>query len=427
MSGSLSTNELKALLDRPDVTLIDLRPVEAYNGWRQRGEPRGGHIQGARSLPAKWTNYLEWLEIVQRKEIDPGNTLVIYGYNDIETDRTADRFSKAGFENVVSYDGFVTEWSPDPYLPMEHLAGYRHLVSAEWLNTLISSGGAPEYESRQPPVICHVYYRDRSVYDAGHVPSAIPLDTNLLESTDSWNRREPGELRAALRSLGISADRPVVLYGTFANPDNDNPFPGSSAGHLGAMRCAAILLYAGVRDIRLLNGGFQSWVDAGYTISTVSHAPASVADFGSEIPARPEVFIDTPDAKRVLETNGENLISVRSWREYIGEVSGYNYIDKVGRIPGSVFGNCGSDAYHMENYRNLDHTTREFHEIEGMFVEAGIHKSDFNAFYCGTGWRGSEAFMNAWLLGWPRIAVYDGGWFEWSNDPGNPVGAGQPE
>jgi thiosulfate/3-mercaptopyruvate sulfurtransferase len=48
-------------------------------------------------------------------------------------------------------------------------------------------------------------------------------------------------------------------------------------------------------------------------------------------------------------------------------------------------------------------------------------------FYCGTGWRGSEAFYNAWLMGFPRISVYDGGWYEWSNDPGNPTETGIPE
>jgi thiosulfate/3-mercaptopyruvate sulfurtransferase len=43
------------------------------------------------------------------------------------------------------------------------------------------------------------------------------------------------------------------------------------------------------------------------------------------------------------------------------------------------------------------------------------------AFYCGTGWRASLAFFYAWLMGWEHISVYDGGWFEWSSDPANPV------
>jgi thiosulfate/3-mercaptopyruvate sulfurtransferase len=30
-------------------------------------------------------------------------------------------------------------------------------------------------------------------------------------------------------------------------------------------------------------------------------------------------------------------------------------------------------------------------------------------------------------MGFPRVSVYDGGWFEWSNDPMNPIETGVPE
>ena len=50
------------------------------------------------------------------------------------------------------------------------------------------------------------------------------------------------------------------------------------------------------------------------------------------------------------------------------------------------------------------------------------------AFYCGTGWRASETWFYAYLQGWERIAVYDGGWFEWSQDPiNNPIEVGEPQ
>jgi thiosulfate/3-mercaptopyruvate sulfurtransferase len=50
------------------------------------------------------------------------------------------------------------------------------------------------------------------------------------------------------------------------------------------------------------------------------------------------------------------------------------------------------------------------------------------AFYCGTGWRASETWFYAFLQDWPRIAVYDGGWFEWSQDPvNNPIEVGVPD
>jgi thiosulfate/3-mercaptopyruvate sulfurtransferase len=50
------------------------------------------------------------------------------------------------------------------------------------------------------------------------------------------------------------------------------------------------------------------------------------------------------------------------------------------------------------------------------------------SFYCGTGWRAAETWFYAWLMDWPDISVYDGGWFEWSKDPvNNPIEVGIPE
>jgi len=58
---TISTAELQQHLSDSQTTLIDIRPVEAYNGWRINNEARGGHIKGARSFPLKWTNYIDWI------------------------------------------------------------------------------------------------------------------------------------------------------------------------------------------------------------------------------------------------------------------------------------------------------------------------------------------------------------------------------
>jgi thiosulfate/3-mercaptopyruvate sulfurtransferase len=423
--GLISTSELYARFEDPAVKLIDVRPVDAYNGWRLRNETRGGHIAGAKSLPFKWTDYIDWIEIVRSKNIQPGDPLILYGYDETEAARAADLFIRSGYEEVNLYPSFAGEWAASEYFPMQKLANYRRLVSAEWLDRLISTGTAPEYQNDRY-VVCHAHYRNRGAYEEGHIPGAVELDTNLLESSETWNRRPPEELKGTLESLGITHDTTVILYGRFSNPDVDDPFPGSSAGHLGAFRCAFILMYAGVEDVRILNGGLQAWTDAGLETSRDDTEKVPAADFGAVIPGYPELAVDIEEAREILRSKDRNLVSVRSWPEFIGEVSGYNYIEKKGRIPGAVFGNCGSDAYHMENYRNLDHTTREYHEIEEMWAEVGITADRHNAFYCGTGWRGSEAFFNAWLMGWPRVSVFDGGWFEWSSDDNNPCETGVP-
>ncbi len=426
MLKRLTTKEVYSKLENIQVKILDVRPVDAYNGWQLKGEVRGGHIKRAKSLSAAWTKYIDWIEIVRSKGIMPDTKLIIYGYEPEDVELVAAHLQKTGHKDISIYNDFVDEWSTDSGLPMEKLPGYKQLVPACWVKDLID-GKKPTHFNSQKYAICHTHYRNRDAYLSGHIPKAIDMDTLVLESHDTWDRRLPEELKQALLRHGITADTTVILYGKFMFPDNNDPFPGSAAGHLGAMRCAFIMMYAGVKDVRVLNGGYQSWVDSGYEISKEDIPKNTETDFGINIPARPELAVDLPEAKELLESADGDLICVRSRPEYIGEVSGYNYIDKKGRIPGAIFSDCGSDAYHMENYCNLDHTTREFREIEENLLNSGVKRENHNAFYCGTGWRGSEAFFNAYLMGWPKVSVFDGGWFAWSNDENNPVETGYPK
>lgn len=422
----LNTKEVFNLIDNENIKIIDVRTVDAYNGWRLNNESRGGHIKGAKSLPAKWIKYIDWIEIVYSKKILPEHKIVVYGYSEDEINGVTKLFLRAGYSDINVYNDFVQKWTANKELPMENLARYRQLVSAGWLKTLVN-GGVPAEYSNNKFVVCHSHYQNPDDYNTDHIPGSIAIDTNELESSETWSRRSPEELKMALEKHGITAETTVVLYGRFSFPDNDDPFPGSSAGHLGAIRCAFIMMYAGVKDVRVLNGGMQSWKDAGYEVTTNETTPVPVSGFDAVIPGQPNLAVDIPEAKQIIASKMAELVSVRSWPEWIGEVSGYNYIMKKGRIKGAVFGNCGTDAYHMENYRNVDHTTKEFHEIAKIWEEAGITPDKHLAFYCGTGWRGSEAFFNAWLMGWQKVSVFDGGWFEWSNDPDNPYETGIPK
>ena len=423
---TLSTDELLAQLTNPDTQLIDIRPVDAYNGWPMEGEKRGGHIKGARSLPVKWSKYLDWIEIVRSKKIVSKHPVILYGYKPEDCVKLIPVFVKAGYQNISVYHKFIDEWSANDELPMEKLERYHHIVPASWVKEIIL-GNTPDTHPGGKTVICHAHYRNREAYLSGHIPGAIDMDTLALESPETWNRRSPKELESTLTAHGIDANTTVILYGKYMMPDNADEFPGSAAGHIGAIRCAMIMMYAGVKDVRVLNGGFQSWQDAGYDIDMVDQEKLRIPRFGAKIPQQPDLIVDIDKAKKMLSAPDADLVSVRSWPEFIGEVSGYNYIEKTGRIPGAIFGNCGSDAYHMENYRNLDHTIRESQEVANIWKEVGITPDKHLAFYCGTGWRGSEAFYNAWLMGWPRVSVFDGGWFEWSNDPENPFETGIPE
>jgi len=78
----------------------------------------------------------------------------------------------------------------------------------------------------------------------------------------------------------------------------------------------------------------------------------------------------------------------------------------------------------MDHYRNIDNTMRSYHDIAARWRAWSVTPDKRVAFYCGTGWRASEAFFYAYLMRWPTIAVYDGGWWAWVQDPANPVAVG---
>jgi len=420
----VSTDRFAAHHADPGHAILDVRPTAAYNGWRLQGEARGGHVPGAKHLPFGWTEYMDWVEVVEEKQLSPDQPVTIYGTTAEEAEAMAGKLSRLGFDDLWIYDGFVDDWAGDPDRPLARLARYEQLVPPRWLRAVLDGDRSPGMK-RDDVVVCHAHFDHRADYEQGHIPGAVPLNTNWLESPDTWNRRSPEELEDVLRRLGIRRDTTVVLYGRFSHPTYEQQHPAESAGHLGAMRCAALLLYAGVADVKILNGGLNEWEAAGYVLSTTDAAPTPVDATELTIPERPELMLDIEGAEALLAADDGELVSVRSWSEFIGERSGYHYIKATGRIPGAVFGNCGSDAYHMENYRNFDYTTRAFEEIARKWGEAGVVPEKHIAFYCGTGWRGSEAFMNAYLMGWPRIAVYDGGWYEWSGSD-RPTATGHP-
>jgi molybdopterin synthase sulfurtransferase len=428
-SKTLNRDQLVARLDDPTLTLIDVRPLAAYNGWRLGGERRGGHIAGAVSFPAAWLDSVDEPEIKRillEKGAQPGQTIVTYGYGWDDALLLAEYLERLGHEDVRTYDGGWLDWI-DGDLPVDSLPYYDRLVHTEWLKAVLD-GEEPESPPANSFRLFHVNFGVPEEYDEAHIPGAYYLDTNWLENPVDWNRRRPEELEDALRSLGITNETTVVVYGRDTEGHANEKWPGRRAGQIAATRALMILRYAGINDVRLLDGGYDWWVRAGYPIETVQREPDPVASFGVPIPLRPEVIVDIDEAKEILaDQAGAALVSVRTWREHIGQVSGYNYIGPAGRIAGDVWGNCGSDAYHMQHYRNVDNTMRAYPEIAANWKGAGITRDKWVAFYCGTGWRASETRFYAYLMGWQRIAVYDGGWFEWSKDPvSNPIEVGEP-
>ncbi|MDM5178028.1 rhodanese-like domain-containing protein [Massilia sp. DJPM01] len=243
-----------------------------------------------------------------------------------------------------------------------------------------------------------------AAFEAAHIDGAAWLDTRLLEAPPLFNKVGDAVLLHLLLAHGIGHDSTVIVYGR-------NPLAAARAAHL--------MLYAGVLD-----GGFAGWCAAGLpAVAGPGRVPVAAHSFGAPFPGRPDYVTGMAQARQLLARSDAALVSIRTWREFTGATSGYSYIAARGEIPGALWGRAGreGDVNSMSHFQHADGRMLDGDAIAARWRLGGIHPGRHNAFYCGTGWRASLAFFYAWLMGWERISVFDGGWYEWSADPANPV------
>lgn len=288
------------------------------------------------------------------------------------------------------------------------LARWRHLVTPAWVAGLVAGtpiAAGPRGEWR----LLEAGFGNLDAFVDGHIPGAGHIDTAQLERGPLWNKVPDPELEQVLLAHGIRHDVTVILYGRNV---------------LAAARVAHLLLYAGVADVRLLDGGLAAWHRGGLPVEQGPPRRWPMANtFGVPLPARPDYLFDMTQTRGLLRDAGGTLVSTRTWNEFIGKTSGYSYIEARGDIPGALWGRAGDDddVNSMTAFHDSAGRMKPAAEICGMWRSAGIHPKRLTVFYCGTGWRASLAFFYAWLMDWEHIAVYDGGWCEWSGHPGNPV------
>lgn len=302
---------------------------------------------------------------------------------------------------------------PHPLICEDHafwradLVRARQLVPAALLHRWLATHHGESIYGERPFLLFEVVEGTHAASGAPRIPGARWLDVQQMEQAPLWNKVPDACLLALLQCLGIRHDSTVVLAGRelVANA-----------------RVAHLLLVAGVRDVRLLDGGTRAWMAAGLPLTDAAAPPPVPApDFGLHLPACPQYLLDTAQVHLLLARPQATLVSVRTWSEFVGKTSGYDYIAARGEIAGARWGHAGADGdvNDMSAFHAPDGLMRPAAEILRLWCRQGIHPDAHVAFYCGTGWRASLAFFYAWLMGWDDISVYDGGWMEWSSDPGN--------
>ncbi|ADG72185.1 sulfurtransferase [Brachyspira murdochii] len=278
----------------------------------------------------------------------------------------------------------------------------RVYVNADWVKSVID-GNQPQSSNY---VILEASWGDASAdYKKAHIPGALHINTDLIEEPEYWNVRTPKEIEQVMKDFGISKDTAVIVYG--------EPSP--------AARVATTLLWAGVDEVHVLDGNLKAWTDMGYAASSNTEKAKPIDDVGVIVPAHPEYIISLPE--QIIEKQKDpnfKLVSIRSWDEFTGKVSGYSYIERVGEPKGAVWGRDEFD-YVDDNGKIIS-----IDEAQKIWNEWGVTKDNEISFYCGTGWRAAIPFLIAYQEGWTNVTLFDGGWYVWQMNPELPVQLGDP-
>lgn len=173
----------------------------------------------------------------------------------------------------------------------------------------------------RPPVLVDVRFTlngppGRPEYEQGHLPNAqwVDLERELSAPPGVGGRHplpDPAVFDAAMRRVGVDADRTVVAY--------------DAGNALAASRLWWLLTDAGHPDVRVLDGGLAAWRAAGRPLEIGPGRPVSPGSFrgrpglrarldGAEIAARLEAgtSIELVDVRAPSAIPGSRSRSTRS-------------------------------------------------------------------------------------------------------------------
>jgi thiosulfate/3-mercaptopyruvate sulfurtransferase len=265
--------------------------------------------------------------------------------------------------------------------------GMEPIVSTSWLGNNLNL---------KDLVIVDV--RTSEEYDAGHIansisiPFVVPFSAWITMKDDLLlELPEKSELFNMLGSYGITKKSKVVLVG------------GTSDLYAmaAAPRVADTLIYAGVKNVSILDGGYTKWASEGRQVTT--EVPAITAKvFDGKI--NDKIFV----SKEYVKNNiGKSvIIDARDAEVYSGEI-----IEPYSQKPGHI---ATAKSLPAPLMWNEDGTYKSTEELKNL-VKGVADKGDKIIVYCGVG-----GYASAWwfvlteVLGYNNVKFYDGSAQEWS-------------
>lgn len=259
----------------------------------------------------------------------------------------------------------------------------------------------------QPLTVLDVRWRldepdGRPAYLQGHLPGAVyvSLEEELSDHTIAGRGRHPlpsgPNLQDAAHRWGVRQDVPVVVY------DDWN--------RAGSARAWWVLTAAGVKNVRILDGGLAAWQSAGGGLETgpVSPQPGNVTVPHSDLydGSRPTVTAQQCGADDLT------LLDTRAPERFRGDVEPVDPV--AGHIPGARNLPSGSVLASDGTFLD-DDALRQLVSHRGIGGSVGA--------YCGSGVTATITIAALAAVGY-QAALFPGSWSEWSSDPTRAVARG---
>jgi thiosulfate/3-mercaptopyruvate sulfurtransferase len=251
-------------------------------------------------------------------------------------------------------------------------------------------------EHLEDPELCLIDAGEAVAYRRAHLPGAVGVPHPYLKGDGGKLVMDAEEFEALARRWGVSPDSPVVIY-------DDN-------ASLHAARVWWVFRLYGHQHVRVLDGGFNAWLDEGRPLTSAPGRPEPGAFEARLDPSQ----LCTMDELRAELDSDIAIWDTRADDEWEGTNSRGNA--RVGRVPGAV---------HLE-WRHLmqgppARRFRPLDEIRTAFLEAGLDPDAPTISYCQAGIRGAFGTFILALMGNDRARNYDGSMGEWANVEDTPL------
>jgi thiosulfate/3-mercaptopyruvate sulfurtransferase len=263
------------------------------------------------------------------------------------------------------------------------------LVTTDWVAEHLLDGNVVVAEVDENP----------DLYDDGHILGAVRLHwRDDLEDPVERDLIGKQDFEKLVGSRGIANDTTVVLYG-----DRNNWFAAYAYWYL--------KIY-GHRDVRIVDGGRQKWIDEARELVTDVPQPQQ----------RDYVAQDRDESIRayrdgVLEGLGKDdrvLVDVRSPQEFSGElIAAPGYEQEGARRAGHI---PTAKSIPWASAVSDDGTFKSAGELRDLYGANGVSEDKAVTAYCRIGERSAHTwFVLRELLGYEDVRNYDGSWTEWGN------------